>query len=140
VFGNYLRVYRAPGTQIEPDDISPEETGTVDVDLPMAVREFKVRRGQTRTETIVTRIPNAWRTGPAAGNPSYRLYIVRQADLEDIPTTVKITPPAGWRVTTVTAREVASGKTVPISKRDGVARLSVPLKADTVLDVGLARD
>jgi hypothetical protein len=156
VFSDYLRVYRAPGTVVVPDaHPAAGSTATVDIGLPTAVRRFKLPRGLSHRETIVTRVPGAWRTGRAAvtsGSPvatgvagtamlqvgvasHYRLFIVRQADLQDIPTTVTVTPPAGWRVSSVSAWKVASGAVLAVTSKDSLVRLARPLDGDMVLDV-----
>jgi len=150
VFRDWLRVYRAPGTVIAKGD-RPVESG-----LPTEVRTFSVGRGQTRKETVVSRVPAALRSGstqgaiassvPTGGGPPsmpsgasyYRLFIVRQADLEEIPTSVSITPPHGWRVSSVSARLAASGETLPATTEDRRARLALPLPGDVIFDVWLA--
>jgi hypothetical protein len=157
VFSNYLRVYRASGTMIVPDEHpSKGSTSTVDIGLPTAVRTFTLLRGRSHRETIVTRVPEAWRPGSAAvvsrspaptgavavsapstadGASHYRLFIVRQADLQDVPTTVTITPSAGWRVSSVSAWKVASGEALAVTSNDSLVRLARPLDGDMVLDV-----
>jgi hypothetical protein len=154
VFGDYVRVYRSPGTTMAAGP-SGEASGsgmTVDIGLPAVARGFQLLRGMTHVETIETLVPGAWRTGaapaspgsdvptgsvPPAGVAHYRLFVVRQADLEDVPTVISVTAPAGWRVTSVVAWAAASGATVPATENGSAARLSVPLATDLVLDVGL---
>jgi hypothetical protein len=139
VFSNYLRVYRAEGAVIAPDSRSARgSTVTVDLGLPTAVREFELARGHKQRETIVSMVRGAWRSGSATVS-RYRLFLVRQADLQDVPTTVTVTPPEGWRVASVSAWKVASGGAVAATAEDGRARLEVPLTGDLVLDVGLQR-
>ncbi len=139
VFSNYLRVYRARGTLIVPDPHSAQgSTATVDLGLPTAVRTFELARGHKQRETIVTTVPGAWRPGSAIVS-RYRLFLVRQADLQDVPTTVTVGPPAGWRVSSVRAWKTASGELLTTSLGDRGARLALPLSGDLVLDVGLER-
>jgi hypothetical protein len=133
-FDDWLRISRAPGTVFPPGGGG---YGTVESGLPTEVRTFSVLRGQTREESVVSRVPAAWRTSTA---PSYRLFIARQADLEDIPVTVTVTPPPGWSVSRVVARLTASGAALPATIEDGTARLAAPLSGDTIFDVALARN
>ncbi len=87
-------------------------------------------------------MPNAVRAVKGKAKDSeaqYRLYVVRQADLEDIPTTVNVTAPAGWRITAATARLIASGKSLPVESKGGTARLAAPLSGDLTLDVKVER-
>jgi hypothetical protein len=131
-FRDWLRVYRSPGTVLVPG-----RTGynTVESGFPTAVRTFSVGRGQKHVETLVSRVPGAWTTG---GGSRYKLFLVRQADLEDIPTTVRIAPPPGWRVSGASARLAASGWALPATTESGRTRLALPLAGDVVLDVSLA--
>lgn len=135
-FWDYLRVYRAPGTALSSGAgrLRHRSTMTVDTGLPTVVREFSVPRGQRRPVTVVTRVPGAWR------GSDYRLLIVRQADLEDIPTTVSVMAPAGWRVSSVSAWKTASHTALPASNGGSGARLALPLSGDVVFDVGLQRN
>jgi Protein of unknown function (DUF4012) len=135
VFSNYLRVYRASDTMIVPDEHpSKGSTSTVDIGLPAAVRRFTLSRGHSHRETIVTTVPSAWRSG-SANSSRYRLFLVRQADLQDVPTTVTVTPPAGWRVSSVSARRTASGEALAVTGNGSVVRLVTPLDGDLVLDL-----
>jgi hypothetical protein len=135
VFSNYLRVYRAPGTVVVPDaHPSVGSTSTVDIGLPAAVRRFTLSRGHSHRETIITNVPGAWRAGKAAVS-RYRLFLVRQADLQDVPTTVTVTPPAGWRVSSMSARRTASGEALAVMGNGSVVRLVTPLDGDLVLDL-----
>jgi hypothetical protein len=135
VFSNYLRVYRAPGTVIVPDSRPAQgSTVTVDLGLPTAVRRFTLSRGHSHRETIVTTVPSAWRSGSATSS-RYRLFLVRQADLQDVPTTVTVTPPAGWRVSSVSAWRTASGEALAVTGNGSVVRLVTPLDGDLVLDL-----
>jgi len=156
LFRDYLRVYRIGDTVVAPD--APAARGstiTVDTGLPTAVREFTLSRGRSHREMIVSRVANAWPAGRAAiipGSPAvtvgvvasssssrrfahYRLFLVRQADLQDVPTTVTVMPPPGWRVSSVSAWRTASGKALAVSSTGELVRLSVPLDGDVVLDV-----
>jgi len=154
-FRDYLRVYRTIGTAVArgAGRSSDGGTNTVEAGLSTIVRTFTLRRGETRRETIITRVPDAWRLGaapalprspalPASSSASgrvahYRLFIVRQADLQDVPTTVIVTPPAGWRVSGAGAWETASGERLPVTSNDSLARLAVSLNGDVVIDVEL---
>lgn len=153
VFRDYLRVLRAPGTLFlpGPGSASGGSTTTVETGLPTAVRTFSLTRGKAHEETIVSRVPGAWRRGRAISLPGspgegatpptadtsahYRLFIVRQADLEEIPTTMTITPPAGWRVSRASAWRMASGAVVATSGGERMVRLAWRLDGDLVLDV-----
>lgn len=159
IFRDYLRVYRAAGTAFSPGAaISGGSTVTVENGLPTVVREFSLPRGANHTETIATRIAVAWVQGlpvgiprspvaapnaapvsPASGVSHYRLFIVRQADLQDIPTTIIVSSPSGWRVSSVTAWKTASGESLYAAADEGTARLSMPLNADVILDVIMQR-
>lgn len=152
VFSNYLRVYRSAGTQTLPGEGAfPEGSlDTVDLGLPTVVRPFQLPRGRSHHETIVTRVPQALQSGQAPTVPQsptptrawslggvshYRLFLVRQADLEDYPTTVTVTIPDGMRVTSVNAWKTASSERLDVSNRDNVVHLERPLDGDTVLDI-----
>ncbi len=137
IFGDYLRVYRAAGTLISKDVAHPARSRTLDLGLPAAVRTFTVRRGQTHRVTVVSRVPGAWSSRPAA--PHYRLFIVRQADLQDVPTTITVTPPKGWRISGASAWLAASKEPLRTSLGEGQAELALPLSGDMVFDVRLAR-
>ncbi len=152
-FDDWLRVSRAPGTVFASDGGGH---GTVESGLPTEGRSFSVLRGRTHTETVVSHVPVAWRTGGATGDPSssvpngegsprapsaapsYRLFVARQADLEDIPMTVTVAPPPGWRISRVNARLTASDAALPATNEDGRARLALPLSGDLAFDVWLA--
>jgi hypothetical protein len=133
-FDDWLRISRAPGTVFAPGGGG---YGAVESGLPTEVRTFSVLRGQIHEETVVSRVPAAWAPGAA---PRYRLFIARQADLEDIPMTVTVAPPPGWTVSRVSARLTASGAALPTTIEDGTARLAAPLSGDTVFDVALGRN
>jgi hypothetical protein len=159
VFRDYLRVYRAAGTVLTPGvGISVGSTMTVEDGLPVVAREFSLLRGASHTETIVTRVAGAWTAGLPIGLPRspatasgatsassgggvshYRLFIVRQADLQDVPISVTVAAPQGWRVSGVTAWRTAPGETLNTVAEEGIARLSLPLDADVVLDVVMER-
>jgi len=148
VFRNYLRVYRAPGTIAAKGDRTTEDaTGTPDVDLPKVIREFSVGLGRKHAETISGTVPGAWRPAGARGGgragdglARYRLFVVRQADLEEVPTSVRVAAPPGWRVAAVRAWKTASRERVPAESDGETARVAVPLAGDMVLDVDLARE
>ena len=139
VFRDFLRVYRAKGTALRPTAARPPAGSGMAVEggLPVVYRMFLVARGQHHRETVVTRVPRAWRT--SGGRAAYSLFLVKQADLQDVPTTVTITPPAGWRVSSVRARTTATGAALKTTQLDGRARLETPLSSDVILDVGLER-
>jgi hypothetical protein len=161
IFRDYLRVYRSLGTVELPSAGSRASgsTGTIDTGLPTMVRGFTLLRGQSRQETVRNRVPDVWRTGPAPSIPRspvptgssavsssaggglahYRLFLVRQADLEDIPTTVTITAPTGWRISSVNAWKAASDQALAASSGRGVVRLALPLDSDVVLDIEMVR-
>jgi hypothetical protein len=160
VFRDYLRVYRASGTVLTPGAVISSSGATVTVEngLPVVAHEFSLLRGASHTETVVTRVAAAWSAGlpivlprspepasvtgsasPSDGVSHYRLFIVRQADLQDIPTSVTVTVPQGWRVSGVTAWKTASGETLNTVAEEEVARLSLPLDGDVVLDVVMER-
>jgi hypothetical protein len=139
-FRDWLRVYRAPGTIFPPTKPDGSKTTTfTEFGFPAEARMFTVARGQTHAETLTARVPGALRTSSAFGGGSahYRLYMVRQADLQDIPTVLTVNAPPGWQVGATSARLVASGASLPIvSARDRV-RVTVPLSGDLTLDVEL---
>jgi hypothetical protein len=159
-FSDYLRVYRAPGTMLTPGATVPSAGATSGVEngLPIVVRTLWVVRGASDTETIVTRVPGAWAAGPVVALPRapaavsggsssqgpdglahYRLFVVRQADLLDIPTTVTVSSPQGWRIVGATAWKTASGGALNTTVDDRSAGLSLRLDGDLVLDVVMAR-
>jgi hypothetical protein len=144
VFRDYLRVYRVPGTVPQAAPGEPPVSGDVPVEtgLPVIVRTFRLPRESEHRETILSTVPAAWTIRPNAGPVTvahYRLFVVRQADLEDVPTTVAVTPPPGWRVRNVSAWRNASGEALAVSAAGGTARLSAPLDGDIVMDVGIVR-
>ena len=144
VFRDWLRVYRLPGT-IFPSS-TPDGAKTVvlvESGLPAEARMFTLLRGQSRTETFVSRVPNAMAidAAPAAGGGKtarYRLHVVRQADLEDVPTSIEVAAPTGWRATSADARLTASGASLPVTVRGDGLRVAVPLSGDLDLDMRLA--
>jgi hypothetical protein len=159
-FGDYLRVYRSPGTVLLPatPHAAAGSSTTVEAGLPAVVRTFSVGRGHRHEEVIVTRVPGAWRTGLAAAIPGspvssvggasassargvayYRLSLVRQADIQDVPTMVTVTLPAGWRVSGANAWRKASGEALAVTWDPRGARLALPLSSDVVFDVGMVR-
>lgn len=146
-FSDYLRVYRSQGTKIAPSP-EPGASVTTDLGLPTAVREFLLWRGQARTETIASRVPRAWQVKrgatqeamPSAGpglSARYRLLVVRQADLQDVPTTVVLTAPRGWAISSASASLTASGQRVPVTVQGSRAKVAVPLSGDLVVDAVL---
>jgi hypothetical protein len=158
VFRDYLRVYRSQGTALA---TSPRRSPmvmklTVDAGTPAIAGEFSLERGQRVDVTIGSNVPFAWRQGVApivprrpTSSPTpagltdashYRLFIVRQADLEDVPTVVSVSPPPGWRMVGSVAWRTASGEAVVVSVEGTSARLSAPLAGDMVLDVTMERE
>jgi hypothetical protein len=157
VFRDYLRVYRPQGTVLGAGSAQPSValTMTVDTELPTVAGEFSLERGQSIEVTIGTSVPLAWREGappsvprvlaaPRASSDAsvshYRLFIVRQADLEDVPTVVSVSPPPGWRIVAVSAWRTTSGEAVAALMEGQAARFSAPLAGDTVLDVTMERE
>lgn len=139
-FPDYLRVGRAPGTVATPGSARPSDGTSVTVEngLTTFARFVAVEQGSTRTATFADRVPHAWSAG-GAGTARYRLFIVRQADLEDVPTLVTVSPPAGWRISSVTVKRASSGEALPASSDGRHARFSGPLVGDLVLDVEMRR-
>jgi hypothetical protein len=149
-FRDWVRVYRPPGTVF---DRVRAGYYTVELGLPVEVRTFILRPGETHTETIVSRVPLAMRAGALPASEStaapevsaaekgaashYRLFFVKQADLQDIPAAVRIVPPPGMRVTGATARFPTSGKGIPVRTDGTNVRLTAPLAGDLILDVAL---
>jgi hypothetical protein len=155
VFRDYLRVYRAQGTTLSAGGRRnpPTATATVDIGRPTIADEFTIARGHSHEETIVTRVPGAWLEGAApfvprmpavaasgAGAAYYRLFVVRQADLEDIPASLTVTVPDGWRITGARAWLASSGAALAPTTDGRTARLSAPLVGDLALDVTIERD
>ena len=142
-FRDWLRVYRAPGTSFPSATPSGGQTMvTTEFGFPAEVRGFTVGRGQKRTESLTARVPQALTSegpGNQQGDVWYRLYMVRQADLQDIPLTVSVTAPQGWRLVGAAARLTASGTSLPVTIDGGSARMAVPLSGDLALEVRLAR-
>jgi hypothetical protein len=154
-FRDYLRVYRAPGTQLAVGAGRSSATArpTTDTGLPAIVDEFLMDLGGSHDVTIATTIPRALRSGPpatfvrapqlvpATGEVSYyRLFLIRQADLRDTETTVTVAAPVGWDIVGAAARMLSSGAVVASSVTGGAARLSMPLSSDIVFDVVLRRE
>jgi hypothetical protein len=138
-FRDWLRVYRMPGTVFPATRPDGSKTTTLtDFGFPAETRMFLVGRGQTHTETLTARVPDALRTAKKSGTAEqYRLYVVRQADLEDIPTSIRVTAPPGWRVAETSARLLASGAPLPAKAEGDRVVLSAPLSGDLVLDIRL---
>jgi len=142
-FRDWLRVYRAPDTVFPAFSSSRRRTATTtEFGLPAEIRTFTLLRGQSRTETLTAVVPGAMRSDTAAsvsgGTLYYRLRLFRQADLEDIPTSVEVTAPPGWRITAARAQFTASGDIVRVLTEPGRARVAVPLRGDLELVVRLA--
>jgi hypothetical protein len=143
-FGDWLRVYRAAGTTFP--TTTPDGSATVtttEFGFPAEVRAFILNRHQSRTETLIARVPNALlaETTPTAGGTGtavYRLHVVRQDDLVDIPLTIAVTPPTGWHVTGASARLTASGAQLPETTGSDGAHLALPLSGDLDLVVRFA--
>jgi hypothetical protein len=141
-FRDWLRVYRAPGVvfpAVLPGGGAPltiTESG-----LPAEARQFELLRGQSRVETLTAHVPGAMAGEGSSlaqgGTARYRLRVVRQPDLEDIPTAFVLTAPSGWRVIGANARFTASGTYVPVATGSNTARFSVALRGDLQIDVVL---
>jgi hypothetical protein len=143
-FRDWLRVYRAPGVVFPVTLPSGGKPVTIEeFGFPAEVRLFLLRRGQSHTEALAARVPRALESTPASsaaavGSGRYRLRVIRQADLVDVPSTFTVTPPQEWRVTGASARLVASGEFLPVSLSPDAAQLTVPLRGDLDLDVDVA--
>jgi hypothetical protein len=144
VFKDLLRVYRTPGT-VFPSAVpgGGKTQTTTGFGFPAEMRTFYVLRGRSRVETLTARVPDALRGGSAVakapgGAEDYELYMVRQDDLEDVPATVTVTVPPGWRVTGASAQFTASGASVPVTVERDRARLVLPLSGDVELVVRVA--
>jgi hypothetical protein len=143
-FGDWVRVYRMPGTIIASTTPAGAKTVTmVEFGFPAEARSFVLFRHQSRAETLIGRVPNAIRVDAApksesAGGGHYRLHLVRQADLVGTPTTVTVTASSGWRVTGASARLTASGASVPVTVEGDRVRMATPLSGDLDLDVEMA--
>jgi hypothetical protein len=141
-FRDWLRVYRAPGTEFpttNPD--GSRTTTTTEFGFPAETREFTVTRGQSKTEVLTARVPDALKVdtpGSKGDRGRYQLYLVRQADLEEIPTVVTVSAPPGWRVLSAKAYLVASGAALPVNISPDRAVMTVPLSGDLTLDVRLS--
>jgi hypothetical protein len=143
VFGNWLRVYRSTDTVFPRTTRRGLDTITVDdFGFPAEGRSFEIARGDSRTEILTAWLPKAVASdvasgGAASGAARYRLYMVRQNDLEDIPTTVELTLPPGWSVTGATARYIATGAPLPVTVTSDGVRMAFPLRGDLELEVRL---
>ncbi|HAM43455.1 MAG TPA: hypothetical protein DCM67_00315 [Propionibacteriaceae bacterium] len=114
---------------------------------------YSVLLGETRTLTFTNTVPNALVAGAAPALPAqpatptsagdgsfhYRLYVMRQADLEDNPISVTVTAPAGWKITSTAAWERYSSTVVETATDGTTATLSTPLAADLIMDVTLVK-
>ena len=160
-FGNYLRVYRPTGTTLlsGPETTPDTRLVTDEMGVPAVSRAFRVYRGQEREEVIRTRVPDAVQAGRAGvvphsplatgaapqpttsadGVSHYRLLVVRQADLENVPTTVSVNLPAGWSVSGASAWKRTTGEALPLSNAKGTIALSTALDGDVILDVETVR-
>ena len=144
IFGDWLRVYRAPGTVLPSAGPSGEKTVTTEeFGFPAEVRQLSLHRGQSRVETLSARVPDALRAdagqaGASGGGLHYQLHVVRQDDLVDVPLSVTVTAPPGWRVAGASARLTASGKALPTAVAGDRAHLAIPLSGDIDLTVELA--
>lgn len=167
-FGGYLRVYRPAGTTLDAASsrrsMKPvnHQQRSADTKPAMASGElgsaaitqgYSVLLGETRTLTFANTVPNAMVAGAApvlpaqpatpeaAGDGSfhYRLYVMRQADLENNPISVTVTAPAGWKITGTSAWERYSSTVVATATDGSKATLSTPLAADLIMDVTLVK-
>ncbi len=141
-FRDWLRVYRIPGTEFPATRPGGGTTTTMtEFGFPAETRMFNVARGQSHTEVLTARVPGAVRAVPGAqtdGAGQYRLYVLRQADLEDIPTAVSVKAPPGWRISAAKAWLVASDSAVPVRIDGDRVLLTAPLAGDLALDIQLA--
>jgi hypothetical protein len=144
IFRDWLRVYRAQGTIFPGVTPNGGKTLTVtEFGFPAEARTVTLLRGESRTETFVAGVPEASRAettpGAASGDAwHYRLYLVRQDDLEDVPTAVTVTAPEGSHVVGASGRLSASGTTLPVTLERNRARMAIALSGDVVLDVRFA--
>lgn len=160
-FGNYLRVYRPVGTQqlTGPGEAAAAGLMTDEIGLPAVTRAFRVHRGDSREEVIRTSVPHALAPGrasvvprsplaagtgtqplmPASSVSHYRLLVVRQVDLENVPTRISVSLPAGWPVSGVSAWNRTTGEALLVSNHDGAIELSTPLNGDVIVDVETVR-
>jgi hypothetical protein len=143
IFSDLTRVYRTLGAVFPSTAPGGGKTLTgVAFGFPLEERYFTLLRGQSCTETLIARIPDALRAdtqsaAASGGVADYWLHLVRQDDLEDIVTTITVTAPAGWRVTGASARLTASGASVPVTVERGNVSMVVRLSGDLDLDVRL---
>ena len=137
VFRDWLRVYRAPGTAFTASPSGAALATATEFGLPAEVRTFTLLRGQSRALTLLARVPGAIAAEPNGTALRYRLRVVRQADLEEIPTTITVSAPAGWKVASASARFTGPGTPQPVTVDGGRVSLSVGLWGDLELDVRL---
>lgn len=142
IFRDWLRVYRVPRTVFPASTPAGRRTMTAtEFGLPAEIRTFRLFRGQSRVETLTARVPGAVRTD-AAATPGrvlyYRLRVIRQADLEDVPTTVTVSVRPGLVITAASARFTASGAPVPVAVQRSSVRMSVPLRGDLEIEVRIS--
>ena len=136
IFRDWLRVYRAPGTVFVSRQRGSAVSTTTEFGLPAEIRTFTLLRGQRTTQTLLARIPAAIAGGGTNGSgPTYRLRVIRQNDLQEVPTTITVTAPPGWRVAGASARYTAPGTPTPVTVQGGRVTLSVGLWGDLELDV-----
>jgi hypothetical protein len=144
VFRDWLRVYRAPGVVFPSASPAGAKTMTVtEFGFPAEVRTFTLLRGESCTETFSATVPHALvedaaQASSAGGVLHYRLRVIRQADLEDVPLTITVTVPPGSFVAGAEARFTASGDVVPVATTRGGVRMAIPLRGDLELDVRVA--
>jgi hypothetical protein len=151
-FGNYLRIYRAPGTTLTGSDSTRSATVLTDgqrraeltpevrtdqIGLPAITTGLSLNPGETRTEEFESRVPAAT-TGDADGR-HYRLLLVKQPDLEELHATVSVLAPQGWRVEAASAWRRHTGDVLHVTTSGDRVALDTRLEADTILDVALVR-
>ena len=153
-FGNYLRIYRPPGTTLTGSDstrsMSPltenqrraeltPRLRTDELGLPAITTGFSLNPGETRTEEFRSRVPAAL-TAAADDGRHYQLLLVKQPDLEELHTTVAVAVPAGGHVSAATAWRRHTGAVLHVSTTTDRVEFDTRLEADTLLDVVLAQD
>lgn len=126
--------------------------------LPTHIRQFTLWRKQTHTVMIADRVPGAWAAtlGAAEAMPTdgapvvdarapteaargYRLELFRQADLQDIPTTVTVAVPRGHVVSRAEAKRLQDGGALPVAVDGPVVVWSGPLVSDMGLEIRFRR-
>lgn len=167
-FGDYLRVYRPAGTTLDganskrtkkpvlpaqkKAEVAPK-MGAGELGSSAIIQSFSVLLGETRTLTFKNTVPGAVASGPAPTLPAqpktttssnaevyhYRLFIPRQADLEDNAMAVTVNAPSGWTITGANTWERYSGASVSTTTSSTTATMSTPLSADLIMDVTLTK-